>query len=119
VERSQNETTPPTINDMALAEQVRTAFGDHFGQDIFYDEPRTGMGAEDFAYFVQEGTGVKGVYFSVGGTPKDEVENAPAHHSPFFKIQPEPSVTLGTEAMTVAVMELLAPEGEARSATGN
>ncbi|WP_031556436.1 M20 metallopeptidase family protein [Parvularcula oceani] len=119
VERSENETTPPTINDMALAEQVRTAFGDHFGQDIFYDEPRTGMGAEDFAYFVQEGTGVKGVYFSVGGTPKDEVENAPAHHSPFFKIQPEPSVTLGTEAMTVAVMELLAPEGEARSATGN
>ena len=31
----------------------------------------------------------------------------PSHHSPFFKIDPEPSVTTGTEAMTVAVLELL------------
>ena len=31
----------------------------------------------------------------------------PSHHSPFFKIEAEPSVTMGVEAMTVAVLELL------------
>ena len=34
----------------------------------------------------------------------------PSHHSPFFKIEPEPSVTMGVEAMTVAVLELLGTE---------
>ena len=34
----------------------------------------------------------------------------PSHHSPFFKVEPEPSVTMGTEAMTVAVLELLGKE---------
>jgi hippurate hydrolase len=30
-----------------------------------------------------------------------------SHHSPFFRIAPEPAVTAGTRAMTVAVLELL------------
>lgn len=38
---------------------------------------------------------------AAGGPP------VPSHHSPFFKIDPKPSVTMGTEAMTVAVLELL------------
>jgi hypothetical protein len=33
----------------------------------------------------------------------------PGHHSPLFKIDPEPSVRLGTEAMTVVVLDLLKP----------
>ena len=68
------------------------------------------MGAEDFAYFVTPEHGVKGVYFSVGGTPADEVEDAPSHHSPFFKVQPEPSIKLGTEAMVVAALDLMAKD---------
>ncbi|RFB05612.1 amidohydrolase [Parvularcula marina] len=112
VERSPTETTPPTENDMALATEVRATFDEHFGDSIFYDSPRTGMGAEDFAYFVAPEYDVKGVYFAVGGTPEDEVANAPSHHSPFFKIAPRESVTLGTEAMTVAAMSLMQKAGE-------
>ena len=63
------------------------------------------------------------VYFSVGGTPQAAFEAAraggppvPSHHSPLFRIDPEPSIRLGTEAMTVAVLDLLGP---AASASGN
>jgi hippurate hydrolase len=57
---------------------------------------------------------VPGAYFSVGGTSQADLDAAeeggpavPSHHSPFFKIEPEPAVTMGVEAMTVAVLELL------------
>jgi hippurate hydrolase len=50
---------------------------------------------------------VKGVYFYVGGTPEARLKTAPTHHSPLFKIEPEPSVTAGVEGMTVAAMTLL------------
>ena len=65
------------------------------------------MGAEDFAYFVQPETGVKGAYLVVGGTPEDEMESAPSHHSPFFKIEPEPSIKSGIEMMVVGAMALM------------
>jgi len=105
--RSKTETTPPTINDEDTARIVRAAIVETFGEDRLWEEEREGMGAEDFAYFVQPDTGVKGVYFNVGGTPKGEVEDAPSHHSPLFKIEPEPAVTTGVEASVVALTELL------------
>ncbi|MEL6380687.1 MAG: amidohydrolase, partial [Pseudomonadota bacterium] len=105
--RSKTETTPPTINDRNLAIRLRAVVTDKMGDDILLDKPRQGMGAEDFAYFVTPETGVKGVYFSVGGTPADEVADAPSHHSPLFKIDPEPAITLGTEAMVLATLELM------------
>jgi hippurate hydrolase len=111
VERSATQTTPPTANDNEMAADLRTLFAEHFGEDVFYDKPRTGMGAEDFAYFVAPEHNVKGVYFAVGGTPPDEVADAPSHHSPFFKVSPEPSVTLGTEAMVIAALSLMPADG--------
>ena len=106
VKRSKTETTPPTINDRETAERVRAVFAEKLGDDVLLDRPREGMGAEDFAYFVTPESGVKGVYFSVGGTPAKDADNAPSHHSPFFKIEPEPSVKLGTEAMVLAATML-------------
>ena len=106
VTRSQTETTPPTINDEQTARRIKSAFVEHFGDETIVEQPRDGMGAEDFAYFVEPELGVKGVYFAVGGTPKEEVEEAPAHHSPLFKIEPEPAITVGVEAMTIAALEL-------------
>ena len=76
------------------------------GEDYLHEDVRQGMGAEDFAYLVQPELGVKGVYFSVGGTPADEMENVPSHHSPFFKVQPGPSIKSGVEASVVAMMDL-------------
>lgn len=107
VVRSPTETTPPTINDRQTAQRVRDLFTARFGADVLEDSPRTGMGAEDFAYFVTPESGVKGVYFSVGGTPAAELEGAAGHHSPLFKITPEPSVTLGVEASVIAAEGLM------------
>ena len=103
---SPTQTTPPTVNDKATAQRLQALFKSEFGDDILWTEPRQGMGAEDFAYFITPETGVKGVYFAVGGTDPSEVEDAPSHHSPFFKVEPEESIVLGTHAMTVAAMDL-------------
>ena len=110
------ESTPVTINDAALTARMRAAFTTAFGADVLKSPPRTGMGAEDFAYFVQPELGVPGFYFGVGGTPQQAFDAAkaggppvPGHHSPLFKVDAEPSVRLGTEAMTVAVLDLLKP----------
>ena len=108
------ESTPVTLNDPALTGRVRGAFTKAFGKDILKTEPRESMGAEDFAYFIEQKLGVPGAYFVVGGTPQAELDAAkrgekalPAHHSPFFKVEAKPAVTLGTTAMTVAVLDLL------------
>ena len=110
VERSKTQTTPPTVNDTPLATRMEGVFKDHFGESVLFEDERDGMGAEDFAYFVERDLGVRGLYFVVGGTPPEEVASAPSHHSPFFKVAPEPSVTLGTEAMVVAVLDLMKPQ---------
>ena len=106
--RSPVETTPPTVNDTATAGIVLAAVTEQMGEDSLYDEPREGMGAEDFAYFVEPGLGVKGVYFAVGGTPESELATAPSHHSPFFKVEPEPSIKSGIEATVTAALVLFA-----------
>jgi hippurate hydrolase len=111
VTRSTTETTPATINDAATAARVRTAVAAGLGEGVLIDEPRTGMGAEDFAYFVTPESGVKGVYFSVGGTPAAEVADAPGHHSPLFRITPRPAVITGVEA-SVASAEALMPRND-------
>ena len=68
--------------------------------------PRDGMGAEDFAYLMAPETGVKGVYFSVGGSIEEDVALSPSHHSPEFNVLPEPSITVGTEAMVRGAIAL-------------
>ncbi len=105
--RSKTESTPPTMNHAPTVDIVKGAFTRHFGADRVINPPPEGMGAEDFAYFVTPESGVKGVYFSVGGTPEKDLATAPSHHSPFFKIEPEPAIKTGTEAMVVAAMRLL------------
>ena len=112
VKRSATETTPPTINDRATAEQLRAVMTAAFGNDVLWDEPRQGMGAEDFAYFVTPESGVRGVYFNVGGSLPENVDTAAAHHSPFFRIEPEPAITQGTEAMVRAALTLFNAGGE-------
>jgi hippurate hydrolase len=109
-----SEGTPTTINDAALARRMNAAMARAFGPQAVEPFVQLGMGAEDFSYFVEPKHGVKGYYFAVGGTPQAalDAEKAggppvPSHHSPLFKIDPEPSVRLGAEAMTVAVLDLL------------
>ncbi|GAB5486704.1 MAG: M20 family metallopeptidase [Parasphingorhabdus sp.] len=110
------ESTPAVYNDSKLTKRIQGVFKSRFGNDIFDNQPRSGMGGEDFAYFVAPNTDVPGVYFAVGGTPQADFDRekaggapVPSHHSPFFKVQPRESITLGTEAMVAATLELLAP----------
>lgn len=109
-----SEGTPVTTNDGPLARRLNAAIGKALGEDTVFPYQQSSMGAEDFADFVEAKHGVKGYYFAVGGTPQAAFDAAkaggppvPSHHSPLFKIDPEPSVRLGTEAMTVAVLDLL------------
>ncbi len=107
------EGTIPNVNDSELTKRLRTTFVRDFGDAILWDEPREGMGAEDFPYLV--GPGVKGVYYNVGGTPQADIDAAKAggapvagHHSPLFKVDGEAAVKTGAETMTAAVLDLLA-----------
>ena len=108
------EGTPTTINDAALARRMNAAFARDLGANVMVPFVQKNMGAEDFSYFVQPDLGVPGYYFAVGGTPQAAFDAektggpaVPGHHSPLFKIAPEPAITLGTEAMVMAALELL------------
>ncbi|WP_397577676.1 amidohydrolase [Sphingorhabdus sp.] len=109
-----NESTPVTVNDAALARRLNGAIATALGSDVVVPFRQTNMGAEDFAFFVDQQFGIPGYYFAVGGTNPEWIAAAknggPAvagHHSPLFKIDPEPSVRLGIEAMTAAALDLL------------
>ena len=111
-----SEGTPTTNNDGKLARRLNATLARDLGEGVVVPFEQQGMGGEDFAYFVQPELGVSGYYFSVGGTPQAafDAEKAggpavPSHHSPLFKVAPEPSITLGTEAMVMAALELLKP----------
>jgi hippurate hydrolase len=86
------------------------------GKDVVTPFRQTTMGAEDFAFFVDQKHGIPGYYFAVGGSnpawiaaAKNGGKPVAGHHSPLFKIDPEPSVRLGIEATTAAVLDLLGP----------
>jgi hippurate hydrolase len=107
------ERTPPGFNDPALVERLRTAWADELGADTLIDQPTTGMGGEDFAYLTID-PAIPSVFWRVGGTAAEDFERAesggppvPSHHSPLFKIEPAPSVTLGVESTVVALLELM------------
>ncbi|QNA84557.1 amidohydrolase [Sphingomonas sp. So64.6b] len=112
------EGTGVTSNDGDLARRLNGVMKAVLGDAAFRPFTQKGMGAEDFAYLVAADTGVKGYYFSVGGTPQAALDAAahggPAvasHHSPLFKITPEPAIITGAVAMTAATLDLMKPAG--------
>lgn len=106
--------TPPTLNDVPLTQRLKKVWAERIGKDAFATtKMRGGMGAEDFPFFTSEPY-IPSVYFSIGGTPKADFEReakggaaVPGHHSPLFKITPEPAIRAGVEASVVALMDLL------------
>ncbi len=110
------ESTPVTLNDAGLARRLNSVLGRELGEGVVIPFNQKNMGAEDFSYVVAPEHGIAGYYFAVGGTNPEWIAAAEAggkavagHHSPLFKIDPEPAVKLGTEAMVAATLELLAP----------
>lgn len=107
------ESVPPTINDPALARRLKTAWVAKMGEAAVIDNPTKGMGAEDFPFFAMD-PDIPSVYWAIGGTPEEDFareaaggEPVPSHHSPLFRISPEPSVTAGVESTVVALLEIL------------
>ncbi len=106
-------TLPVTRNDPLLVDRIRRAWEVSLGSSALVDYERKGMGGEDFPYFTKDPY-IPSVYFQVGGTAREWFEAArnggPAvasHHSPRFKISPEPAVKSGVAASVVALLELL------------
>jgi len=108
-----NESVPPVVNDGALVRRLRASWIESMGDAAVVDIPTKGMGAEDFPFFTMDPE-ISSVYWAIGGTPQEafDVEAAggeavPSHHSPLFKISPEPSVTKGVESTVVALKALM------------
>jgi hippurate hydrolase len=112
-----DESTPPTINNDALVRRLRSVWQAKLGSDRVTSMASQGMGAEDFPSFTTE-PAIASVYFSVGGTSEQDLQAAingtgpkiASHHSPLFKIEPEPAITAGVQASVVALMELMPVE---------
>ena len=103
-----NEMAPPNLNDTPTAAALRTALLTTFGASRMSGVIRSGMGAEDFAYYgAPEFGSVKSVFFNVGGSITDDLSKAPPHHSPLFRIDPESSVRGAVEGYVVAAMTFL------------
>jgi hippurate hydrolase len=107
------ESVPPTTNNADLARRLKIAWAEQLGEDVVIDRPTKGMGAEDFPFFTVE-PAISSVYWAIGGTPKEDFEReaaggqaVPSHHSPLFKIAPEPAVRRGVESTVVALMTLM------------
>jgi hippurate hydrolase len=108
-----NESVPPVVNDSALVRRLRSSWFENMGDEAVVDIPTKGMGAEDFPFFTMDPE-ISSVYWAIGGTPQEAFdaeaaggEQVPSHHSPLFKISPEPSVTKGVESTVVALKALM------------
>ncbi len=114
------ESVPPTTNDAALARRLKIAWSEGMGDDAVVDNPTKGMGAEDFPFFTVDPS-IQSVYWAVGGTPEEDFERAkaggppvPSHHSPLFRISPEPAVRAGVESTVIALKTLMRDQESAR-----
>ena len=108
-----NESVPPTLNNPQLARRLKVAWEEAMGADALDEQPPEGMGAEDFPIFTVD-PDIPSVYWGIGGTPQADLDAEAAggppvasHHSPLFKIAPEPSVRAGVESTVVALLELM------------
>jgi amidohydrolase len=105
--------TPPTLNNPELANQLADVWRNTLGADRVMQEMPRGMGAEDFPFFTTDPS-IPSVYWAVGGTPLEVLKAAenggpavPSHHSPLFKITPEPAVKTAVESTVHALLSLM------------
>lgn len=97
------QSTPPTVNDAGVAEQVRLAAEAAVGAERVRTDPavRT-MAAEDFGEFLAR---VPGCYFFVGAR-NEEIGAVHPHHSPRFDVC-ESALPVGVEVLERAALRVL------------
>jgi amidohydrolase len=107
-----DESTPATINDPALAARLQKIFVEKLGPDNVI-ERKSIMGSEDFGVFSLDHK-IPAVIFWLGAYDPAKVAESertgvalPSPHSPFFAPLPEPALRTGITAMTDAAVALL------------
>ena len=107
-----SESIPSTYNDPALAERMAAVFKKKFGEDrVIEKDPE--MGGEDFALYGR--AGIPAFMFRIGSVPPEKLaashgpcaKSLPSLHSSCYAPDPEPTISLGIQALTAAVLELL------------
>ncbi|UTW57861.1 amidohydrolase [Kordiimonas sp. SCSIO 12603] len=106
--------TPATYNEPDFTGKIHAAMTKKFGEDrVIWSSPV--MGAEDFAYYGRTEDRIPSLMFWVGAADPEDVKAAnegkkklPSLHSPFFKPDYQATITQGVEAMTLAVMDIMA-----------
>ena len=93
--------TPPLVNDHAMAEVVRRHARRLVGEDHIDTQYRL-MGAEDAAFFLQA---MPGAFVFVGAGNPDKGMTEP-HHSPRFQID-EDALPLATALLTASAIDML------------
>jgi len=108
-----DESVPPLTNTAQLARRLKVAWSENLSEERVIHNPGKGMVGEDFPYFTVD-PNISTVYWQIGGTPQADFDReaaggapVPSHHSPLFKIAPEPSVRAGVESTVVALLELM------------
>ena len=108
-----DDMAPPTMNSPQLARRLKMAWSEDIDESRVISKQTKSMVAEDFPFFTLNPE-ITSVYWMVGGTPQEDFdreaaggEPVPSHHSPLFKISPEPSVRAGVESTVVALLELM------------
>ncbi|MGD9800222.1 MAG: amidohydrolase [Parvularculaceae bacterium] len=113
----ESDYTPSTYNNPELTARVMAAVGESLGQTRVYERPPS-MGGEDFSQFGRTADNIPTMMMWVGGLDpaayRAGVDGTgpipPGNHSPLFAPVPEPTLKSGVQAMTAAVLELLAPK---------
>jgi hippurate hydrolase len=107
-----DESTPATYNDLALAARLQKIFVEKLGAENVI-ERKAIMGSEDFGIFSLDHK-IPAVIFWLGAYDPAKVAESertgvalPSPHSPFFAPLPEPTLRTGVTAMTDAALALL------------
>lgn len=95
---------PVTFNNLELTRKMLPSLYKAAGEDnVHVTRPSTG--AEDFSFYARE---VPGLFFFLGGRPKDvDPLDAPPHHTPDFYID-ESGFVVGVEALTQLTLDYMA-----------
>lgn len=110
----EEEFTPSTFNDPAMADRALALFEGRFGAGRV-TRPIPVMGGEDFGRYGRDDEAIESLMFRVGGVRAAAWEeaggnpaNLPSLHSPFWAPDAEAVIATGTEAVTAMALDLLA-----------
>ena len=109
----EDEFTPAAVNTPGLTSTAAAVFAGRFGAERLRQVPPPMVG-EDFGRYHHADRSIESLIFWVGGVPKAKWDAAggdpaklPSLHSPFWAPEAETVIATGTEALTLAALDVL------------